>query len=49
MFIVGGAIPKLVGLGSIRKDAEQAKGCKPISSTASWPPHQHLPPGSNPV
>ena len=31
--IVGGAIPGLVILGSIRKQAEQAMGSKPVSST----------------
>ena len=31
--IVGGAISGLVVLGSIRKQAEQARGSKPVSST----------------
>ena len=31
--IVGGAIPGLVVLGSIRKQAEQAMRSKPVSST----------------
>jgi hypothetical protein len=44
--MVGGAIPRLVGLGSILKQAEQAMGSKPVSST---PLHQLLPPGSWPV
>ena len=30
---MGGAIPKLVDLGSIRKQAEQARESKPVSST----------------
>ena len=30
--IVGGAIPGLVVLGSIRKQAEKARGNKPVSS-----------------
>jgi hypothetical protein len=33
--IMGGAIPGLVVLGSIRKQAEQARGSKPVSSTPS--------------
>ena len=33
-------------LGSIRKQAEQAIGSKPVSSTLSWHLHQLLPPGS---
>ena len=35
-------------LGSIRKQAEQARGSKPVSSTCPWPLHQPLPPGSCP-
>jgi hypothetical protein len=46
--IVGGAIPRLVVLGSIRKQAEQAVGSKPVSSTLPRPLHQLLPPGSCP-
>jgi hypothetical protein len=34
--IVGGAIPGLVVLGSVRKQAEQAMGSKQISSTPPW-------------
>jgi hypothetical protein len=30
--IVGGAIPRLVVLGSLRKQAEQARGSKPVTS-----------------
>jgi hypothetical protein len=39
---VGGAIPGLVVLGSIRKQAEQARGSKPVSNILSWPQHQLL-------
>jgi hypothetical protein len=46
---VGGAIPGLVVLGSIRKQAEQAMGSKAVSSTSLWLLHQLLPPGSCPV
>ena len=37
---VGGAIPGLVVLGSIRKQAEQARGSKPASNIPPWPLHQ---------
>jgi len=40
---VGGAI---LILGSRRKQAEQAMGSKPVSSTPPWPLYQLLPPGS---
>jgi len=40
--MVGGAIPGLVVLGSIRKQAEQEIGNKPVSSTPPWPLHQLL-------
>jgi hypothetical protein len=33
---VGGANPGLVVLGSIRKQAEQAKGSKPVSNIPPW-------------
>jgi hypothetical protein len=46
---VGGAIPGLVVLSSIRKQAEQAKGSRPVRSTSSWPLRQLLPPGSSPA
>jgi hypothetical protein len=39
---VGGAIPRVVVLGSIRKQAEQARGSKPVSKTPLWPLHQLL-------
>ena len=47
--IVGGAIPELVGPGSIRNQAQQAMRSKPVSSTPPWPLHQLLPPGSCPA
>jgi hypothetical protein len=40
--IVDGAISGLVVLGSIRKQAEQARGSKPISHIPPWPLHQLL-------
>jgi hypothetical protein len=43
---VGGAIPGLVVLGSIRKQAKQARGSKPVSNIPPWPLHQLLPPSS---
>jgi len=39
---VGGAIPRLVVLGSIREQAEQVRGSKPISNIPPWPLHQLL-------
>jgi len=46
---VSGAIPGLVLLGSIRKQAEQAMMSKPvINSTLPWLLHQLLPLGSCP-
>jgi hypothetical protein len=38
--MVGGAIPRLVVLGSIRKQAEQGRGGKPVSDIPPWPLHQ---------
>jgi hypothetical protein len=38
----GGAIPGLVVLGSIRKQAEQARGSKPVSNIPPWPLHRLL-------
>ena len=35
--IVGGAIPGLVDLGSIRKQAEQARGSKSVIDIPLWP------------
>jgi hypothetical protein len=43
---MGGAIPELVVLGSIRKQAEQVRGSKPVNSIPPWPLHQLLPLGS---
>jgi hypothetical protein len=40
--IVGGAIPWLVVLGSIREQAEQARGSKPVRNIPPWPLHQLL-------
>jgi hypothetical protein len=39
---VGGAIPGLVVLSSIREQAEEARRSKPVSSTPPWPVHQFL-------
>ena len=39
---MGGAIPGLVVLGSIRKQAEQARGSKPVSNIPPWPLYQLL-------
>ena len=40
--LVGGAIPGLVVLGSIRKQTEQTRGSKPVSNIPPWPLHQLL-------
>ena len=40
--IVGSAIPGLVALGSIKKQAEQARGSKPVKDIPPWPLHQLL-------
>jgi hypothetical protein len=34
---VGGTIPGMVALGSLRRQAEQGKGSKPVSSIPPWP------------
>jgi hypothetical protein len=47
--MVGGAIPGLVVLDTIRKQTEQAMRSKPVSSTPPWSPHQLLPQGPCPV
>jgi hypothetical protein len=39
---VGDAIPGLIVLGSIRKQAEQTSGGKPIRNIPPWPLHQLL-------
>ena len=38
--VVGGTISGLVVLGSIKKQAEQTRGGKPVSSIPPWPLHQ---------
>jgi hypothetical protein len=40
--IVGGSMPGLVVLHSIRKQIEQARGSKPVSNILLWPLHQLL-------
>jgi hypothetical protein len=40
--LMGGTIPRLVVLGSIREQAEQARGSKPVSNFPPWPLHQLL-------
>ena len=40
--LVGGTLPGLVVLGSIREQAEQARGSKPVSNIPPWPLHQLL-------
>jgi hypothetical protein len=40
--LVGGTIPELVVLGSIRNQAEQASGSKPLRNIPPWPLHQLL-------
>jgi hypothetical protein len=40
--LVGGAISGLVVLGSIREQAEQARGGKPVKNIPPWPLHQLL-------
>jgi hypothetical protein len=47
--IVGAAIPGLVVLGSIRKQAEQGRGSKPASSNPPWLLYLLQPPSSCPV
>ena len=39
---MSGTIPGLVVLGSIRKQAEQARGSNPVRSIPPWPLHQLL-------
>jgi hypothetical protein len=43
--MVGGAIPGLVALASIRKQTQQAIMVKPVASTSPWPLYQLLSPG----
>jgi hypothetical protein len=40
--LVGGTISGLVVLGSIRKQAEQARRSKPVKNISPWPLHQLL-------
>ena len=40
--LVGGTISWLVVLGSIREQAEQARGSKPVKNIPPWPLHQLL-------
>jgi hypothetical protein len=40
--LVGGTIPGLVVLGSIREQAEQARESKPVRNIPPWPLHQLL-------
>ena len=39
---MGGAIPGLVVLGSVREQAEQARGSKPVRNIPPWSLHQLL-------
>jgi hypothetical protein len=40
--LVGGTISALVDLASIREQAEQARGGKPVKNIPLWPLHQLL-------
>jgi hypothetical protein len=40
--LVGGAISGLVVFDSIREQAEQARGSKPVKNIPPWPLHQLL-------
>jgi hypothetical protein len=40
--LVGGTIPELAVLGSIREQAEQARGSKPVKNIPPWLLHQLL-------
>jgi hypothetical protein len=40
--LVGGTISELVVLGSIREQAEQARGSKPVKNIPPWLLHQLL-------
>ena len=46
---MGGPIPRLVVLGSIRKQVEQAIRNNSVSSTPPWPLHQLVTQGSYPA
>jgi hypothetical protein len=41
-FLVGGTFSGLVVLGSIREQADQARGSKPVRTIPPWPLHQLL-------
>ena len=47
--LVGGTIPGLIVLGSIRRQAEQVRRSKSVSNIPPWPLHQLLLLGSCPV
>ena len=47
--LVGGTISGLVVLDSIREQAEQARGSKPVRNIPPWPLHQLLLPACVPV
>ena len=40
--LVGGTIPGLVVLSSIKEKTEQARGSKPVKNIPPWPLHQLL-------
>ena len=40
--LVGGVLSGLVVLGSIREEAEKARGRKPVKNIPPWPLHQLL-------
>jgi hypothetical protein len=40
--LVGGAILGLVVMGSIREQAKQVRGSKPVKNIPPWPLHQLL-------
>jgi hypothetical protein len=40
--LVGGTISGLIVLGSIREQAKQARGGKPVKNIPPWPLHQLL-------
>jgi hypothetical protein len=46
---VGSVTPELLGLSSIRKQAEQTMESNPVRIALPWPLYQLLPPGSCPV
>jgi hypothetical protein len=46
---MGGAIPRMMVLGSIRMQAVRVMRSKPLSSISPWLLHQFLPPGPCPA